>query len=636
VVLPVLKYAEPWWRLPGGQKPALFIACVAFGAACLAALLFESEQSWPAVGRTLLRSLAVLGIVLVAVVLLGRDMPRYILVALFGCAAVIVPWSVSPPARSKIPVVVFALFAVGAAGVAFYRSRNQTEKDQITQASYLNTAFYTVQATSREGWVPTPATRGGGLDRFGDRVLLGTGDGSLYLLDVPHDKDALHVETLQTRVPNNRDEFAAAFGGSSRAPTRSAEYSEAGAPRVQTWRFRVADVIARTSGDRVQLFASHHHWKAEEGCFVVQVSTLEAAAADFAASVAGAQWRTLYETSPCIALQGPQRKRGKNPFKGEEIGGRLALLDDRTLLLTLGDQGFSGLESLQAFAQDPSAAYGKTIRIDIATGEGAMFTMGHRNPQGLYVTPEGAIWSTEHGSQGGDELNLLEDGQNYGWPIVTYGTDYGSMVWPVSKTQGNHAGFREPQFAWTPSIGVSQIIRLERPEPFPIWQGDFVVGSLSTRSLYRLAVDDGRVVFAEPIPLGKRVRDILELNDGRLLVWTDDAALVTLEPAKGNDGATLFATQCSGCHALVDGMSHRLGPDLHGVAGRAVASARGYDEYSAALKSQRGEWTDEKLNAFLRNPQAAIPGNAMGFAGIADDKQRTMLIEYLKQGSKAR
>jgi cytochrome c2 len=633
VLLPVLKYSELWWRLPRDQKLALLIASVAFGAASLTALLFEREQDWSGVLRTFVRSLAVLGVFLGALLLLGHGTPRYLLVALFACVAIVVPLSVSPLARSKLPAIALALLAVAAAGLAFHQLRGKRESEAVTHVSFLKTAFYTLQATSREGWVPTPGTRGGGLDRIGDRVLLGGGDGSLYLLDIPKEGGALNVETLKTRVPNNREEFAAAFGGSPRAPSRSSEYSEAGAPRVQTWRFRVADVITRTTGDRVQIFASHHHWKGDEGCFVIQVSTIEASAAEFANSLANAQWRTLYESSPCIALKGPQRKRGKNPFKGEEIGGRLALLDDRTLMLTLGDQGFSGIESLQAFAQDPQADYGKTIRIDIASGKGEHFTMGHRNPQGLYVTPEGQIWETEHGTQGGDELNLLESGLNYGWPSVTYGTDYGSMIWPVSKTQGKHDGFREPRFSWVPSIGISQVIRLEKSELFPIWQGNFIVGSLSTRSLYRLAVADGHVVFAEPIPLGKRVRDILELNDGRLLVWTDDAALVTLEPAKGSDGAMLFATQCSGCHSLVDGMSHRLGPDLQGVVGRAIGSASGYDEYSAALKSQRGEWSEERLNAFLRNPQEAVPGNAMGFAGIADDKQRANLIKFLNQHS---
>lgn len=633
VLLPVLKYSELWWKLPRDQKLALVIAVGAFGAACLVTLVFERDRNWKAAGRALILGLAVLGIFLLGLLMIGHDAPRYLLLALFAAVAVVIPLSVSPIGGSWLPATTLGIAMLAVGGVAIAHLNAKSTAAQVTKASYLRSAFYTVQATSHEGLIPAPATRGGGLDRVGDQVLLGTGDGYLYLMSVPPGDAAPHVEKLDTRVPHNRDEFAAAFGGSSRAPARSSEYSEAGPPKVQTWRFRVADVIAKTEGDRVRLFASHHFWKADEQCFVVRVSTLEASLADLAASIRHAQWHTLYESTPCIALTGPQRKRGKNPFKGEEVGGRLALLDGSTLLLTLGDQGFSGIESLQAFSQDPATSYGKTIRIDMTSGVSSPFTLGHRNPQGLYVTPDGTIWESEHGAQGGDELNALEAGTNYGWPIVTYGTDYGSTLWPVSRTQGHHENFREPRYSWVPSIGASQVIRIERDSQFPIWQGNLLLGSLSTRSLYRLVLDDTRVVLAEPISLGKRVRDILELNDGRLLVWTDDAALVVLEPAKGNDAESLFASQCSGCHSIEDGMSHRLGPDLYQVGRRDVASASGFDEYSAALKAQDGKWTRERLDAFIKNPQGAVPGTSMGFAGIEDERQRAALIEYLERSA---
>ena len=630
-LLPVVKYSELWWALPSDQKIALVFVVATFGAACLLTLFVEREQSWRAAMRTLVRSLAVLGLFLLAYVVLGREAPAYLFAALFACLAFIIPLSVSPLARSHLPAIGLGLLALIAIGLAMRQVSAGRDETQVTKRSYLRSAFYTVQATSHEGYVPPPATRGGGLDHLGNRVLLGTGDGYLYLVDVPQGEGAPKIEKLATRVPHNRDEFAAAFGGSATAPTRSSEYSEAGPPKVQTWRFRVADVIAKREGDNVRILASHHWWKPEGKCFVVRVSELPLSAAQIPAGVDQAQWRTLYESAPCIPLTGPERKRGKNPFKGEEVGGRLALLDDQTLLLTLGDQAFSGTESLQAFSQDPQVAYGKTIRIDLASGASSIFTMGHRNPQGLYVTREGEIWQSEHAAQGGDEVNLLVEGADYGWPSVTYGTDYGSTIWPVSRTQGRHDGFRQPQIAWLPSIGISQIIRLESAEQFPIWQGNLLVGSLSTRALYRLITDNGRIVVSEPLELGKRVRDLLELEDGRVLVWTDDAALVTIAPAQGDDGATLYATQCSGCHSIVDGMSHRIGPDLHGIVGRQIGGASGYTEYSAAMRAQRGEWTTERLDQFLRDPQAMMPGNSMGFPGVADAKQRASLIEHLSR-----
>jgi cytochrome c len=168
-------------------------------------------------------------------------------------------------------------------------------------------------------------------------------------------------------------------------------------------------------------------------------------------------------------------------------------------------------------------------------------------------------------------------------------------------------------------------------ELFPIWRDNLLVGSLATRSLYRVVVADGRAVLQEPIALNKRVRDILQLPDGRILVWSDDAALTLIEPSSGQDGESLFATQCLGCHTIADGISHRLGPDLLGIVGRGVAQAKGYDEYSPAMRSQSGSWDAERLDKFLQQPQAAVPGTSMAFPGVPDAKQRHAIIEYLQK-----
>jgi glucose/arabinose dehydrogenase len=223
----------------------------------------------------------------------------------------------------------------------------------------------------------------------------------------------------------------------------------------------------------------------------------------------------------------------------------MALLDRDTLLLTLGDHGFSGIESLQAFSQDPQTSYGKTIRIDLNRRTAELHTLRHRNPQGLYVAVDGRVWLTEHGPQGGDELNALSCETNYGWPLVTYGVDYGSFAWPLNAHSGRHEGFAQPAFVWLLSIGVSSMTGVER-DLFAIWRGDLLIGSLATRALYRVVLDGDRVVLAERIDVDKRVRDVLELNDGRILLWTDDDALVTLEPAVGMSGALTFSRLCSG------------------------------------------------------------------------------------------
>lgn len=630
LLLPVLKYAELWGSMSRPQKLALLVALGAFGAACLLSLFVDRVATWPTAGKALVRSFAVLSLFLIAAAAVSISLPRFLLIPLVIVMAIAVPLAISPIGLRRTPVAAMVVAAGVLAAYTFAHLDMSAEVEHTTREAYFSTAFYPLRATIREGWIPAPATRGGGLTMVGDRVLLGTGDGHLYSIDAPAEGDGFKVTPLATQVPANRAEFAKAFGGSAQQPKRSMDWRETGPPRIQTWRFRVADVVAGVEGDNVHVFASHHYWNAKDECFVARVSELTAPLANFEQSVAKAQWSTVFETTPCIPLKGPDRKRGKNPFRGEEIGGEMVLLEGNKLLLTVGDSGFAGIESNQVFSQDPAADFGKTILIDLATHEHRIYSMGHRNPQGITRARDGRLWLTEHGEQGGDELNLLQDQANYGWPNVTYGTEYGSTVWPLSQQQGRHIGYQQPTMAWVPSVGASDIVALNS-KLFPVWDGNLLVGSLSTRSLYRLVVVDDRVVVQEPIALNKRVRDILPMPDGRIMIWSDDWALTLLEPSTQQNGASLFATQCLGCHTIADGMTHRIGPDLFGVVGRRVGDAKGYDEYSAAMKAQKSEWDSAALDKFLQQPTAAVPGTSMAFPGVADPAHRKAIIEYLQK-----
>lgn len=633
LLLPVLKYAELWGSLGRTQKFALLVGLGAFGTACLLSLLTDRSASWPSAGRTLVRSFAVLCVFLVGAAVASISLPRYLLVPLVAAVALIVPLAISPLGVRRAPVAVVTVLTGILTAYAFGNVNASSEVQRTTRDAYFSTAFYPLHATIREGWIPAPATRGGALTMIGNRVLLGTGDGHLYVIDVPPERDGFKVHQLDALVPANREEFAKALGGSARQPKRSRDWRGFGPPAVQTWRFRVADVVAAVDGDEVRILASHHYWDARKKCYFVRISELPAALSNLERSIAAAQWSTLYDSTPCVPLAGPGRLRSKNPFRGEEIGGRMLLLAPDKLLLTLGDQGFSGIESHQVFAQDPAADYGKTILIDLATRQHSVYTMGHRNPEGITRTPDGKLWMAEHGPQGGDELNLLEPQVNYGWPHVTYGTDYGSTAWPLSEEQGRHSGYRQPVMSWLPSIGVSDVTALHG-ERFPIWRDNLLVAGLSSRALYRLVVDQDRVIVQEPIAFDRRVRDILQLPDGRILIWDDSAALTVLEPSSGQDGASLFATQCLGCHTIADGMSHRIGPDLMGIVGREVAGAQGYGEYSPAMQAQSGVWDSERLDRFLQQPQSSVPGTSMAFPGVPDAELRRALIEYLQKNER--
>ena len=374
--LPVLKWKAPWWELPRKEVFAIAVLLAGYGATALAVMVFARAGTPRAFSRGLALALGTFGLFMLVLLLTRLDAPRYLLLPMFLAIVALAPFAVAPRTAQVVGIAVLALVLLAVAGFGGRVVFAPPKKAAKVVATNVKTAFYVLRVSSHEGAVEVPATRGGGLDHLGDRILLGTGDGSLYTLRIAGND--LQAHRLAVRVPANREEFAAAFHGSATAPRVVTGYVET-APEVQTWRFRVADVIAQVDGNVVHIFASHHFWKQQEKCFVVRVSQLDTTLADIDRASAPGAWQTIFETQPCVPLFGEGAMRGKNPFRGEEIGGRLVLLDANTLLLTLGDHGFSGIEGAVAFAQDPRVSYGKTIRIDLRTH--ATATEHARTPQ---------------------------------------------------------------------------------------------------------------------------------------------------------------------------------------------------------------------------------------------------------------
>ena len=196
-------------------------------------------------------------------------------------------------------------------------------------------------------------------------------------------------------------------------------------------------------------------------------------------------------------------------------GGRLVFLPDGTLLLTIGE-GFDFRDQAQQLGSD----LGKIVRLDrdgrpaagnpLADSSGArpeIYSYGHRNPQGLLVDPrDGTVWEHEHGPKGGDEINRIRAGLNYGWPLTTFGVDYsGELVSSKQRAKGIEA----PVTVWVPSIAPSGFA-LYLGDAFPEWHGDFFVGALAERSLHRVRLRGGDVVLQETMlrELKARIRDV--------------------------------------------------------------------------------------------------------------------------------
>jgi glucose/arabinose dehydrogenase len=219
------------------------------------------------------------------------------------------------------------------------------------------------------------------------------------------------------------------------------------------------------------------------------------------------------------------------------FGGRLVFAPDGKLFITSGER--------QRFepAQDLSSNLGKVVRINpdgtmpsdnpFAKQPGArpdVWTLGHRNPLGAAIHPTSRqLWIDEMGPKGGDELNRIERGRNYGWPIVSQGDNYDDSPIPRHAT---HPEFTPPVHSWNPAISPSGLI-FYRGEVFPRWRGNAVLGGLSSKALIRVALDGDRVTDEEVIDMGRRIRDVIEAPDGAVLLLSDgnDGELLRLTPA---------------------------------------------------------------------------------------------------------
>ncbi|MGJ8641427.1 MAG: PQQ-dependent sugar dehydrogenase [Opitutaceae bacterium] len=222
---------------------------------------------------------------------------------------------------------------------------------------------------------------------------------------------------------------------------------------------------------------------------------------------------------------------------GNHYGSRF-VFKDGYLFFSIGDRG------AQDQAQDLTKPNGKVHRIhddgrvpkdnpfvDVKDAYPTIWTYGNRNPQGLDLHPvTGAIWESEHGPRGGDEINVMEAGKNYGWPVITYGMNYNGK--PITE-HTKKEGMEQPKHYWTPSIAVCGIDFYEG-DAFPNWKNDLLVGGLASKELHLLEIEDGKVLNDEIIlhDVG-RIRDVASGPDGNVyLVLDKPGKIVRLVPAK--------------------------------------------------------------------------------------------------------
>ena len=432
--------------------------------------------------------------------------------------------------------------------------------------------------------------RGGAIAPLSNDLLVATPWGKLALV-----RPNRELAYLEGNVPMNKEELQA-------HPALGNLYGN---------KFRVADILLKQhSAGRYDLFVTHHYFTGKCIRFRLSATTLVQQGADVSVSPA---WRTIFDAEPCLNAA------------SDRTGGRMLTDGPDHLLVVIGDH------ALSKYAQDPNSHLGKLVRIEIETGRALTLASGLRNPQGLTRDAAGTVWETEHGPHGGDELNLLELGGNYGWPLASYGLGV-----PSAEAVGFHDGFTKPVFAWLRSIGISNLV-VNDEHWFPLWKDDLLISSLRGHALFRVRRHGAAVQYVERIRVGERIRDLAQMPDGRIALLSDGGKVYFLSRSYAHcnavdcpdtvagvaaTGAQLYDLNCNGCHSL-NAEEHGRGPHLVGVVGRRIGAVDGY-LFSDALRSLDEVWTQPALERFLANPQQFAPGTSKSSLSITPAEARAI------------
>ena len=410
-------------------------------------------------------------------------------------------------------VLSFILFLVVASSVSYYYGvysyryktfpfNNFFKSDStIEKKNNLNTAYHELIISKYN--LPKHS-KYGGIDFINNQLVYMSGSKEMYLLE-KNDKSIYNFREIKIeKIPNNHNKFI---------KKHTKDVGKFDAEDL----FGVKDILVSnfSNFDNKLLLASSNYYDEKNDCYNISIYLNEIIDEK---NYKFSNWRKIFETKNCLSVNlTPYRK-----FAGASAGGRIVKFDENHILFSVGDFFADGVNG-PILSQDLSNDYGKILKINIYNSSYKIFSIGHRNPQGLFIDKNKNIFSTEHGPLGGDELNLVLEGKNYGWPLATFGMPYsGKKKWPLDQTNNTHDGFEKPIYAWGTTFGVSNLIVYDSDYFFK-WKGNLLISSLVAESLVRMIFNEEKksVIYYENINIGNRIRDIIQSPDGRIILLTD-------------------------------------------------------------------------------------------------------------------
>jgi glucose/arabinose dehydrogenase len=220
--------------------------------------------------------------------------------------------------------------------------------------------------------------------------------------------------------------------------------------------------------------------------------------------------KTWLVTKPCVPISAVQH-----------TSGRFAVIDSKSAYVTIGDLGYTQISN-----RKKRGDLGSIFKVSSTSV--SKFSQGHRNAQGILLYNGKDLLAAEHGPRGGDELNLIKAGSDYGWPFVTYGQPYGSGDYVRPTKTGTHAGFVEPLKYWVPSIAPTELVQLPK-SGWGDWSNQLVLGTLREQVLVFMAIDERFVVTnTVNVDIGERIRDLEVFSTGELVATTDSGKLLVI------------------------------------------------------------------------------------------------------------